>query len=358
MLIENLLIYCRPAYEDSTGRKILHAFPLPKESEQYSAQRWSGWDEGNGKATLLEFEGDRTFPEFTGLELYGLDKRYNGGRAYQVLIPMYDKEDHWLRCDLREDSLMDTITMRGIEQGGKLNGRFAFVRDGAQTNLVLVGSKVYEKHKERANKKKTQRKIKISDLKIGYAYNSEYSSKMVYLGAVYRNEKHNFDGLSKYSDPKKAHMFLKVDSYYKGSGRFDFKKTVSFTYESGEQIYTESDCDNLIQEYVKNSIDEMKTYSQDIEGVFLKWYNHYSGKDRGGRMWYEKSTFERKAREEFSYLKDRAFDMYVNSVINKDKSAVVMDKTHVKALCDEATRKGLESIQEYDFLQGESLKWL
>ena len=349
MLIENLLIYCRPSYEDSEGRKILHAFPLPKESEQYSAQSWSGWDKSDSKATLIEYtEEDKKFPEFTGIELYDLDKRYNGGRAYQVLIPMNDAENHWLRCDLREDALMETMLTQGVGQGGKLNGSFTFVRDGAQTNLVLVGSKDYEKHKAQTDKKKSKRKIKVADLKIGHVYSTEQTSKVVYLGAYYQNEKTTFEGQSSFGNTKTFHMFMKTDSHYKGIDRFVFKKVVNFSYESQSPIFSKDNCEKLVEEYTSESITEMNNTIKSIEESYLKWYQHYL-KQSGGRT-YDKHTYENKARKEVYTLVNWTFELYRNSITNKNKDAVLMDKDYIKTLCSEAKQKGLESIKDFDFL--------
>lgn len=359
MLIENLVIYTRKPYEDSQGRMIYHGYMLPKESDHYSAQRWSGWDKGDGSATMLDFaEQGKTFPTFKDVVIKSLDYRGNGGRAYQVIFPIEENENFYVLCDLREDALMDTIFTQGIEKGGKLNGEFAFIRNGSQTNLVLVGSKDYETAKAITQKKKEARKITNKELKVGYEYSTHSGNKAIYLGAFYHIESHNFGGVggnTKTSDtPKLTHVFVK---YYGSNYKvFDFKKTQSFTLESENPVFTEEEAKKFFfDEYVNVSKDRFEKTIKDIEGSYLKFYNEYLAEKTRNNIYIHsyKWNHERKLRDEINRLREHAFEYYRQSIISDDKKNVVLDKECVRNLVNEAIKRGEESIAGFDFYKKE-----
>ena len=356
MLIENLVIYARKPYEDSEGRVIYHGYILPKESEHYSAQRWSGWDKGNGSATMLDFadsNGGRKFPTFKNIVITALNYRGNGGRAYQVLIPIEENENFYVLCDLREDTLMDVIFTQGIEKGGKLNGEFAFIRNGAQTNLVLVGSKDYETAKAITQKKKESRKITNKELKIGYKYSTHNGKEAVYLGSYYQIEAHSVGNSVKVSEtPKTTHVFVKYcSSTYK---TFEFKKTQSYTLESEKPVYTEEEAKKFfIEQYINVAKENFEKNIKDIEDCFMKFNEQYQDK----RISVYRSTYkwdcESKLRKELKNLKEKAYENHRLSIINEDKKQVVMDKEYVRKRVEEATKRGEESIAEFDFYKKE-----
>lgn len=349
MLIENLVIYTRKPYEDSKGRMIYHGYMLPKESDHYSAQHWSGWDKGDGTATMIDFAEDgKTFPTFKGVTIKSLHHRGNGGRAYQVIFPIEENENFYIKCDLREDALMDTIFTQGIEKGGKLNGEFAFIKSGSQTNLVLVGSKDYETAKSITQKKKEARKITNKELKIGYEYSTPSGHKDIYLGAYYQIEAHSFGGQGgsvKTSDtPKTIHVFVRgMNSSYKW---FEFKKTQSYTLESDNPVLSEEEAKAyFIEHYINQSKRKFEEAIKEIEGSYLKWYQK-SLNEKGYHKWH----FEKKLREDLSYYREQAHKYYRQSIINEDKKKVVLDKEYVRTRVEEASKRGEESIAKYDFL--------
>lgn len=350
MLIENLVIYTRKPYEDSAGKKIYHGYILPKESEHYSAQRWSGWDKGDGSATLLDFaEFGKTFPTFKDVTIESLHYRGNGGRAYQVLIQLDSNENFYVLCDLREDTLMDAIFTQGINKGGKLNGEYAFVRNGSQTNLVLVGSKAYETAKAITQRKKEARKITNKELKVGYEYSTHNGGKAVYLGAYYHIESHSFGGSVKLNEtPKTIHVFVRgMDSSYK---IFDFKKTQHYTIESENPVISEEEAKAcFMKHYVDIAKEHFERAIKDIECCYLKWYQQ-SQRDKGlASKWYS----EKKLKEELVVLREQVYEYYRQSIISDDKKQVVLDREFVRTRVEEAIKRGEKSIAEYDFLKGD-----
>lgn len=350
MLIENLVIYTRKPYEDSKGRMIHHGYMLPKESDHYSAQHWSGWDKGDGSATMIDFsEDNKTFPTFKDVTIQSLHYRGNGGRAYQVIFPIEEIENFYVLCDLREDALMDTIFTQGIKKGGKLNGEFAFVRNGAQTNLVLVGSDDYERAKAITQKKKEARKITNKELKVGYKYSTHNGTGAVYLGAFYHIENHNFGGSVKVNEtPKTIHVFVRyIDTNYKS---FDFKKTQHYTLESESPVLSEEEARAFfIEHYINATKRQFERTITEIQECYLKWYRQ-SERDKGlSHKWYA----ERKLKEEIHSLREKAYSCHRNSIISDDKKKVVLDKEYVHTRVEEAIQRGEKSIAEFNFYKGD-----
>lgn len=361
MLIENLVIYTRKPYEDSNGRMIYHGYMLPKESDHYSAQHWSGWDKGDGTATMISFadeNGGKTFPTFKDIEIQSLHYRGNGGRAYQVIFPIEENENFYIKCDLREDTLMDAIFTQGIEKGGKLNGEYAFIRNGSQTNLVLVGSKVYETAKAITQKKKEARKITNKELKIGYEYSTPNGHKDIYLGAYYQIEAHSFGGdggnVKTSSTPKTIHVFMRHYKNFSNFHSFEFKKTQSYTLESEQPVYTEEEAKKLfIEQYINVTKDNFEKNLKNLEDCFMKYYEQYQERSNDVYRSTYKWDCERKLREDLKFYREQAYENHRLSIINEDKKQVVLDKEYVRTRVEEAIKRGEESIAEYDFFKGE-----
>lgn len=324
MLIENLVIYSRKPYKDSQDRNIYHSFPLPRESEQYSAQSWSGWDKQNSSATMLDFDqmGEH-YPKFKGLELCDLEKRGNGGRAYQVLIPMYSGSNDFYRCDLREDTLLDAMLLEGIEKGGKLNGEYSFVRNGSQTNLVLVSSKEYQKHFEMAERKKNSKKISNKDLKVGYAYSTPKGVDEIYLGMYYQHGKTNIDYSSVKVDDKPSafHVFAHISNKYP---TIQLKKSQVYTLESEQPILTEEEAIQYMQSnYIEYSENRINDCLRDIENAYEKHHKKYE--DGSG---LNSTYYLRSAKEEVRKLSTEAFEMYRRTQTKASKSEVNYDRDY------------------------------
>lgn len=356
MLIENLVIYTRKPYEDSNGRMIYHGYMLPKESDHFSAQRWSGWDKGDGSANLIDFaESGKLFPTFKDVVIKSLNYRGNGGRAYQVIFPIEENENFYVLCDLREDALMDVIFTQGIEKGGKLNGEYTFIRNGSQTNLVLVGSKAYETAKAISQRKGEARKIGNKELKVGYEYSTHNGSTAVYLGVYYHIEKHSFGGSVKLNEtPKTTHVFVRgMDSSYMS---FDLKKTQHYTLESEKPVLSEEEAKAYFMEHYVNVVKEyFEKTLKDIEGCYLKYYNLYQPRKEKSNHHYNayRWDYEHRLREELNKLREDAHEYYRRSLISDDKKKVVVDKESVRTLIEETIKRGEESIAEYDFFKGD-----
>lgn len=263
LLPKKVTFYCKSESKDG----VLHAFPIDSEAINHdTAENWATENKFDYNYETYSRENERTIPPtvfelenkgFDNVTITDLKQRGNGGRAYQVVL---DLGEHKVRIDLREKALMDVINNAGILAGGKLNGTFCFIKDGAQTNLVREGSKDHQEAVKDTNKKKTFTKnIKKSDLKVGYEYETLSGNKSLFLGFVYTADAdihtgelskpykamlfvrsgHNFESLSEdlRSDDKDA-LAKKVESLY----LWDFKiaKTHSLKIENGRHIDIET----------------------------------------------------------------------------------------------------------------------
>lgn len=192
---ERVTFYCRPKDDDG----VYHMFPVDSTGKHDTPKRWAEVtthrydnelnryvDEETHEPTVFEFE-NKGFDSVTIIDLH---KRDQGGRAYQVVIEIDGEK---FRMDLRENTLMDVIETKGILAGGKLNGTFCLAKDGAQTCIILEGTKTHTRAIEEMKKRKEfDKPIKKSDLKVGYLYETTgHGSSAVFAGYVYTSDVKN-----------------------------------------------------------------------------------------------------------------------------------------------------------------------
>jgi hypothetical protein len=120
--------------ERGTDRTIVDAFAVPSDNEDVmeTATRWAG----NGCRVIKPMPN----APISGVKVVGFERRMEGGRAYKVLIG-YNKE--WLRVDMRDDIMLDSIMTDGIHPGGVLAGTYVWQLHGSQMRLTRVGSQNY-----------------------------------------------------------------------------------------------------------------------------------------------------------------------------------------------------------------------
>jgi hypothetical protein len=248
-------LWVKPPNEEG----VYHAFPIDENGKQDTARDWSSYRAVDG------WEDGKCFPVrnrgFSNVRIIDLEKRGNGGRAYQVILTLNNNQ---FRVDLRENALMDVINNTGIQAGGRLNGTFCFVKDGSHINLVLEGSDTHKaalKEQERRSKISTKA-IKKADLKPGYVYSSLGGEKKIFLGFVYSPtiNRTSFE----IGKPTKLMVFADYSSSGRGvinpldtedcyiSLYVDFKKTHSFKLEEGKYS-GDWDLDITLHRYKKNS---------------------------------------------------------------------------------------------------------
>ena len=210
---EKMTFYCRPKNDQG----IYHAFPVDSKGSHEVAKSWatnggkswggSGWvykTKDGSDVISFEFE-NKGFDHVTITEL---DYRGNGGRAYQAIL---EHEGNKFRIDLREKTLMDVILLKGVEAGGKLNGTFCFVKEAAQTNIILEGTKEHAAAVAEREKRETfTKKISNKDLKPGYAYETVSGKSSIFLGFVYTQplDQYRYD----LSTPRKHMLFANCSS--------------------------------------------------------------------------------------------------------------------------------------------------
>jgi len=153
-------------------------FPVPKGNDAVleTANRWAGKD-----AKTKDWGN----PILQGVRIIDIEKRVEGGRAWKVIYSLDypEKSDGYFLVDLREDVLLDVIKTQGIAKGGILNGYFIWVQLGSQMKLVRNHSELYEDLVVYMETKKVP-KIKKSELKVGYLYESVNGNQGMYLGDV------------------------------------------------------------------------------------------------------------------------------------------------------------------------------
>lgn len=105
-----------------------------------------------------------------------LEHRGQGGVAYKVIAD-------GVYVDCREDVIMDAILQEGIQKGGILGGEYIWVKLGAHSRLIRVGSALHEKIKVVVTRKQLP-VIKAKDLVVGNIYATKKDERALFLGTV------------------------------------------------------------------------------------------------------------------------------------------------------------------------------
>jgi hypothetical protein len=105
-----------------------------------------------------------------------LEHRGNGGAAYKVIAD-------GVYVDCREDVIMDAILQEGIQKGGVLGGEYIWVKLGAHSRLIRVGSALHDKVKIIVTRKQLP-VLKAKDLVVGNIYATKKDERALFLGVV------------------------------------------------------------------------------------------------------------------------------------------------------------------------------
>lgn len=162
------------------GKEFIPAFVCPADRPKSieTGKRWAEgyytWPKTDKTRDTVEIVEMENKP-FTGIRIFNLEVRNEGGRAYKVAT----EDGYWF--DLREDVLLDVIRNTGIKKGGVLNGEFIWATVGSQNKIIRVGSSL---HKECLEDQKTRNSpIKQSEYEVGRSY-SNNNGNFIYLGRV------------------------------------------------------------------------------------------------------------------------------------------------------------------------------
>lgn len=142
---------------------------------------WAGrerWDPVTQRSVSYEPElVERDNAPISGVRIFSLDIRSEGGRAYKVVLP-----DN-IYVDLREDVLLDAMLHAGVSPGGVLGGEYVFARVASQMKLVRVGSELHQSLLTVAAKGKMHR-LSNDELKPGHVYETKSGKRAAFLGWV------------------------------------------------------------------------------------------------------------------------------------------------------------------------------
>jgi len=163
----------KTSFNKTGSAHVRPAFAQNAESKPNTARRWAGTD----LAHTLEVPND----PIATLELYDIERRSEGGRAWKVGVPLEEGAARLL-VDLREDVLLDVILM-GKAAKGILQGPFIWAINGSQMRLVRVGSTLH-KSIELAEKRQAAKPIPSAAWIFGGVYADKHDKEFVYLGQV------------------------------------------------------------------------------------------------------------------------------------------------------------------------------
>lgn len=124
---------------------------------------------------------ERDNTPISGIKIFSLDVRSEGGRAYKVVLP------DGIYVDLREDVLLDTMLHAGISPGGVLGGEYVFARVASQMKLVRVGSELHKSLVSVTAKGKMKR-LSNDSLVPGHVYETKGGKRRIFLGWITSKE--------------------------------------------------------------------------------------------------------------------------------------------------------------------------
>lgn len=127
------------------------------------------WAEKNNKTILVKQIKMQNAP-IEKVQIVGINKRYEGGRAWKAII------DDKYYVDLREGSLMDLLFDNGIKKGAICNKKLIWAKMGSELKLIPVDSIAYKEIKkldDEKAKKSTKEKFLLKNLIPGSVYSSK-----------------------------------------------------------------------------------------------------------------------------------------------------------------------------------------
>lgn len=161
-----------------TELDVIPCFAAQNEKALETARSWGRtWNHETqqDEDVYEEFESDNTPIK---LQIVGLERRSEGGRAYKVI------NEHGYYFDLREDVLFEAIIAVGIEKDGKMGGEYIWGVLGSQMRLIRNGSALHDSLAELTERKK-KKKLSIRDLEPSSVYSTVAGDKEIFFGSVY-----------------------------------------------------------------------------------------------------------------------------------------------------------------------------
>jgi len=157
------------------------AFPVEAGKSLEVARRWA---QRKGQGGVQETTEDNQ--PFSGLVIWDLDERGQGGRAYKVLIPANDGKGEYL-VDLREPEFLYLMFKYGIRRNGKPGGgKFIWGKNGTQMRLLVVGCPLHKALIKSGDKKALMAdpatRITARKLEVGVVYKSNSGEHKAYIG--------------------------------------------------------------------------------------------------------------------------------------------------------------------------------
>lgn len=189
-LLKNICYISRPAIKDTTltgDDIIVHpTFPYNPESKTspQTAKNWATFSYYNRRLEESHDPEPITLSNdpFT-VKIISLEHRGEGGRAYKVI------DDQMRLFDLREDQLVEAISLSGINTGGVIGGTFVWGVLGSSIRLAHVGGKLHKEMIEGFELLSTEEKKKIDGTSItgsklveGLIYMKRNGDRFIFLG--------------------------------------------------------------------------------------------------------------------------------------------------------------------------------
>lgn len=176
---------------DDHSEEVWKAFPLDAGSKTtiHTARRWAtkfhNYDEKDNKPPEDVIEIRLPNEPIEGLQIFNLEERMQGGRAYKVVITVKHPESgelYDLYVDMREEAVMDALVNESIDRG-VMSGRYVWAQLHTQLRLVRVGSTIFKAISEAGRRKKLD-VVKTEELEIGTVYQTKKAERWLYLGQM------------------------------------------------------------------------------------------------------------------------------------------------------------------------------
>ena len=134
------------------------------------------------------------------VQICSLEGRSNNGVNYKVIA-----DGAYVDC--REDVIIDAMLQEGIKKGGILGGEYIWVKLGAYSRLIRVGSTLHKKLEIIVNRKQ-MKVISAKDLVPGKIYATKKDHRALYVGRVNTTY---LDFKPNYADPNQSLDFTSSD---------------------------------------------------------------------------------------------------------------------------------------------------
>lgn len=161
-------------YDDMTfekghdGQKVFPTWVV-EEGNIKTILRAVEWAEKNNKTIPVKQIKMQNAP-IEKVQIVGINKRYEGGRAWKVII------DDKYYVDLREGSLMEILFDNGIKKSAICNKKLVWAKIGSELKLISVDSLSYKEIKKLDDDKAkapTKEKFLLKNLVPGSVYSSK-----------------------------------------------------------------------------------------------------------------------------------------------------------------------------------------